>query len=48
MFADRREDIDEVHAGDIAAILGLKELCGDTLSDPTNPIILNRFRSRTW
>ena len=32
MYADRREDIDEVYAGDIAAILGLKEsFTGDTL-----------------
>jgi elongation factor G len=44
MFADRREDIDEVHAGDIAAILGLKEtFTGDTLSDATNPIILEQI-----
>jgi elongation factor G len=41
MFADRREDVEEVHAGDIAAILGLKEtFTGDTLCDPNNPIIL--------
>lgn len=41
MYADRREDIDEVYAGDIAAILGLKEsFTGDTLSDPSNPVVL--------
>jgi elongation factor G len=41
MYADRREDISEVHAGDIGAILGLKEsFTGDTLCDPSNPIIL--------
>jgi elongation factor G len=41
MFADRREDVEEVHAGDIAAILGLKEtFTGDTLCDPNNPLIL--------
>jgi elongation factor G len=41
MFADRREDVEEVHAGDIAAILGLKEtFTGDTLCDPNNPIVL--------
>lgn len=34
MYADRREDIDEVMAGDIAAALGFKEsFTGDTLSD---------------
>jgi elongation factor G len=41
MYADRREDIDEVLAGDIAAILGMKNtFTGDTLSDAANPIIL--------
>jgi elongation factor G len=44
MFADRREDVDEVHAGDIAAILGLKStFTGDTLSAPDNPIILEQI-----
>jgi elongation factor G len=41
MFADRREDVESVHAGDIAATLGLKQtFTGDTLCDPKNPIIL--------
>jgi len=41
MFADRREDIEEVHAGDIAAILALKDtFTGETLSDPDNQIVL--------
>lgn len=41
MYADRREDIDEVYAGDICAILGMKNtFTGDTLSDPNNPITL--------
>jgi len=41
MYADRREDIDEVLAGDIGAILGLKEsFTGDTLCDPSNTIVL--------
>lgn len=41
MYADHREDIEEVYAGDIAAILGLKEsFTGDTLSDPSNQIVL--------
>ena len=44
MYADRREDIDEVYAGDIAAILGLKEsFTGDTLSDHSNPVILENI-----
>jgi elongation factor G len=41
MYADRREDIDEVGAGDIAAILGMKDtFTGDTLCDAANPIVL--------
>ncbi len=41
MYADRREDIDEVYAGDICAILGMKNtFTGDTLSDPNQPVIL--------
>ncbi len=41
MYADRREDITEVYAGDIGAVLGLKDsFTGDTLCDPSNPIIL--------
>ncbi len=41
MYADRREDIEELGAGDIGAILGLKfSFTGDTLCDPTNPILL--------
>jgi elongation factor G len=41
MYADRREDIEEIGAGDIGAILGLKEsFTGDTLCDASNPILL--------
>ncbi len=41
MYADRREDITEVYAGDIAAILGLKDtFTGDTLTDPQKQIVL--------
>lgn len=41
MYADRREDINEVLAGDIAAVLGPKEsFTGDTLCSPTDPIVL--------
>ncbi|MBZ0288626.1 MAG: elongation factor G [Anaerolineae bacterium] len=44
MFADKREDVEEVQAGDIAAILGLKEtFTGDTLCDPNNPIVLEKI-----
>jgi elongation factor G len=41
MYADRREDIEEVTAGDIGAILGMKDtFTGDTLCDAANPIVL--------
>jgi elongation factor G len=41
MYADRREDIDEVLAGDIGAVLGMKDtFTGDTLCDAANAIIL--------
>ncbi len=41
MYADHREDITELGAGEIGAILGLKfSFTGDTLCDPTNPILL--------
>ena len=41
MHADKREDVTEVDAGDIAAIVGLKgTTTGNTLCDAANPIIL--------
>jgi len=41
MHANKREEIKEVRAGDIAAVVGLKStLTGDTLCDEENPIIL--------
>lgn len=41
MQADKREDITEVSAGDIAAIVGLKgTTTGNTLCDQNNPVIL--------
>ena len=44
MYADRREDVQEVEAGDIAAILGMKTtFTGDTLADPANPIVLENI-----
>jgi elongation factor G len=41
MYADRREDIDELCAGDIGAVLGLRDsFTGDTLCDASHPILL--------
>ncbi len=41
MQADKREDVESVSAGDIAAIVGLKgTTTGNTLCDANNPIIL--------
>ncbi len=41
MHANHREEIQEVHTGDIAAVVGLKDTTtGDTLCDEANPIIL--------
>lgn len=41
MFADKREEISEVTAGDIAAVVGLKDtVTGTTLCDPAHPIHL--------
>src|SRR5437899_10893845 len=41
MHANKREEITEVAAGDIAAVVGLKDTrTGDTLCDPNRPIVL--------
>nr|KKS46040.1 MAG: Elongation factor G [Candidatus Giovannonibacteria bacterium GW2011_GWF2_42_19] len=41
MHANHREEIKEIYAGEIGAIVGLKNTrTGDTLSDPENPIRL--------
>lgn len=44
MHANSREDVAEVHAGDIAAAVGLKETyTGDTLCDEDNPVALEQI-----
>jgi len=44
MHSNHREDIKEAYAGDIVAIAGLKDVTtGDTLCDPTKPVILERM-----
>lgn len=44
MHSNSREDIEEAFAGDIIALAGLKETTtGDTLCDPSKPIILERM-----
>jgi elongation factor G len=41
MHANKREEIKEVYAGDIAAAVGLKQITtGDTLCDESKPIVL--------
>jgi elongation factor G len=44
MHANNREDIKEAYAGDIVALAGLKDTrTGDTLCDPTKPVILEKM-----
>ena len=45
MHANKRDEIEEVMAGDIAAAIGLKDTrTGDTLSDEDKPIILEAMK----
>ena len=45
MHANKREERDEVYAGDIAAAIGLKDTkTGDTLSEADHPIILEAMK----
>jgi elongation factor G len=45
MHANRQDDIDAVYAGDIAAVIGLKQtFTGDTLCDESAPIILESIK----
>jgi elongation factor G len=45
MFADRREDIEEIRAGDIAAVIGFKDtFTGDTVCDEDKAIVLENIK----
>ena len=45
MHSNNRQEIDEVHAGDIAAAVGLKKVgTGDTLCDERNPVVLESMQ----
>ena len=42
IYAEKREEIAEIGAGDIAAIIGLKQsFTGETICDPNHPILLS-------
>lgn len=44
MHANHREEVDALHAGDIGAVVGLKNTTtGDTLCDPDNIVILEKM-----
>lgn len=44
IHANKREAVEELHAGDIAAVIGLKNtVTGDTLSDEDHPIQLTKI-----
>jgi len=44
MHANRREDLEELSAGDIAAVVGLNQATtGDTLCDPAHPLLLEKI-----
>lgn len=45
VYADHREDLQEIGAGDIGAVLGLKEAStGDTICGPNHQILLERIK----
>jgi elongation factor G len=48
VYAEKREDVQEIRAGDIGAIVGIKQtFTGETLCDPDAPIILETIEFPT-
>jgi len=44
IHADQREEVEEIYAGEIGGLVGLKDTTtGDTLSDPEKPIVLEKI-----
>ena len=44
MHADHREEVEAIYAGDIGAVLGLKNITtGETMSGPRRPVMLERI-----
>ena len=44
MHANHREELEEIYAGEIGALVGLKDTTtGDTLTDPERPVILEQI-----
>jgi elongation factor G len=44
MHADHREEVEAIQAGDIGAVLGLKQATtGETMADPRRPLLLERI-----
>lgn len=44
MHANHREEVEEIYAGEIGALVGLKDTTtGDTLTDPAHPILLEKI-----
>jgi len=45
MYANQREDVEVIRAGDIGAVVGLKfTFTGDTICDPSHPIVLEPIK----
>ncbi len=43
LFADRREEVEEIGAGDIGAVLGLEASTGETLCATGRPVVLEKI-----